>query len=169
MPGGRPKDGEAPVSTLKYVPEPEPVEEDPWMVEPTFRSDIIELPEEPKTEAKKSSRRRRKPRNKSGEKLEARVEVKAEPKAEEKPEPREGKSTRSRRGGRGRSKSVKVEAKAHEGAASEKQAAPPKKEQPKKEGSVVRPVKEEGAAHRSNRRRYYRGKPKNKGGGQAQT
>ena len=91
-----------------------------------------------------------------------RVEVKAEPKAEEKPEAREGKSSRSRRGGRGRSKSVKVEAKAHEGAAPEKPQ--PKKEQPRKEGSVVHPVKEEGAAKRSNRRRYYRGKSKNKGG-----
>ena len=33
--------------------------------------------------------------------------------------------------------------------------------QPKKEGSVVHPVKEEGSKPK-NRRRYYRGKPKNK-------
>ena len=163
VPGGRPKDGEAPVSTLKYIPEPEPVEEeDPWLIEPSFLSDVAEPAEEPAAEPKKSSRRRRKTRGKSGEKAETRVEVKAEPKAEEKPEAREGKSSRSRRGGRGRSKSVKVEAKAHEGAAPEKPQ--PKKEQPRKEGSVVHPVKEEGAAKRSNRRRYYRGKSKNKGG-----
>ena len=55
-----------------------------------------------------------------------------------------------------------MEAKAHEGAAPEKPQ--PKKEQPRKEGNVVHPVKEEGAAKRSNRRRYYRGKSKNKGG-----
>ncbi len=170
VPGGRPKDGEAPVSTLKYVPEPEPVEEeDPWMVEPSFRSDVVvpepepEAPEEPK----KSSRRRRRPRNKSGEKAETHVEVKAEPKAEEKAEPKERRTSRSRRGGRGRSKSVKVEAKAHEGAVPEKQLQP-KKEQPKKEASIVHPVKEEGAAKRPNRRRYYHGKPRNKNGGQPQ-
>ena len=169
VPGGRPKDGEAPVSTLKYVPEPEPVEEeDPWLIEPSYRSDVAEPAAEPAEEPKKSSRRRRRPRGKSGEKPEARVEVKDEPKAEEKPEPREGKSSRSRRGGRGRSKSVKVEAKAHESAAPEKPQATAKKEPPKKEGSVVRPVKEEGSARRSNRRRYYRGKSKNKGGGQPQ-
>ena len=172
VPGGRPKDGEAPVSTFKYVPEPEaPVEEeDPWLIEPTFRDEVVES--EAPAEPKKSSRRRsRKPRNKSGEKTETHVEVKAEPKPEEKAEGREGRSSRSRRGGRNRNKSVKVEAKAHEAAASEKQPEAPKKEnaQPKKEASVVHPVKEEGAAKRSNRRRYYHGKSKNKSGGALQT
>ena len=40
VPGGRPKDGEAPVSTFRYVPEPEPEAEEPegdgWLVEPQY-------------------------------------------------------------------------------------------------------------------------------------
>ena len=79
----------------------------------------------------------------------------------------EGKPGRSRRGGRGKPQTVKVEAKAKSGEAA-KAAAPQKEQgekkadvQPKKEGSVVHPVKEEGGKPK-NRRRYYHGKPKNK-------
>ena len=67
VPGGRPKDGEAPVSTFKYVPEPEPeVEEEeaenPWFVEPQFNDPALNetpAPEPETPEVKKSSRRRR--------------------------------------------------------------------------------------------------------------
>ena len=180
VPGGRPRDGEKPVSTFKYVPEPEPEkEEEPendWLVEPQFNDPALLEPEqdEQAAEPKKRRRSRRKPKGEGqGEvKVEVRAESRPEPqapKAEEGGENREGRSSRSRRGGRGRSKGVKVEAKPH----SEQPQAPksqeqPKCEQPKKEGapshSVVHPVKEEGGKSKSNRRRYYHGKPRNKGG-----
>ena len=180
VPGGRPRDGETPVSTFKYVPEPEPEkEEEPeneWLVEPQFNDPALleTAPETPAAEPKKRRRSRRKPKGEGqGEvKVEVRAESRPEPqtpKAEESGENREGRSSRSRRGGRGRSKGVKVEAKPH----SEQPQAPkaqeqPKREQPKKESapshSVVHPVKEEGGKPKSNRRRYYHGRPRSKGG-----
>ena len=180
VPGGRPRDGETPVSTFKYVPEPEPEkEEEPeneWLVEPQFNDPALleTAPETPAAEPKKHRRSRRKPKGEGqGEvKVEVRAESRPEPqtpKAEESGENREGRSSRSRRGGRGRSKGVKVEAKPH----SEQPQAPkaqeqPKREQPKKESapshSVVHPVKEEGGKPKSNRRRYYHGRPRSKGG-----
>ena len=181
VPGGRPRDGEAPVSTFRYVPEPEPEkeeeEENPWFVEPQFNDPALaqSAPEAPAGEPKKRRSSRRKPRAEGA--AEVKVEVRAEgkgeqkapPKAEENAEHKEGRSSRSRRGRRGRSKGVKVEAKAHgESAPAPKTQEQPKREQPKKEGapshSVVHPVREEGGKPKSNRRRYYRGKPKNKGG-----
>ena len=175
VPGGRPRDGERPVSTFKYVPEPEAEkEEEPeneWFVEPQFNDPaLLETPEEVPAAEQKKRRRSRRKRGGDGA-AEVKVEVRAEAKPEPKPQPRaeeggeaaEGRSSRSRRGGRGRSKGVKVEAKAHEGAPS-----PKAQEQPKKEGtpshSVVHPVREEGGKPKSNRRRYYHGKPRNKGG-----
>ena len=180
VPGGRPRDGETPVSTFKYVPEPEPEkEEEPeneWLVEPQFNDPALleTAPETPAAEPKKRRRSRRKPKGEGqGEvKVEVRAESRPEPqtpKAEESGENREGRSSRSRRGGRGRSKGVKVEAKPH----SEQPQAPkaqeqPKREQPKKESapshSVVHPVKEEGGKPKSNHRRYYHGRPRSKGG-----
>lgn len=180
VPGGRPRDGETPVSTFKYVPEPEPEkEEEPeneWLVEPQFNDPALleTAPETPAAEPKKRRRSRRRPKGEGqGEvKVEVRAESRPEPqtpKAEESGENREGRSSRSRRGGRGRSKGVKVEAKPH----SEQPQAPkaqeqPKREQPKKEGapshSVVHPVKEEGGKPKSNHRRYYHGRPRSKGG-----
>ena len=185
VPGGRPKDGEKPVSTFKYVPEPEPEPEElepenPWFVEPQFNDPALnepaepEAPAEPETpetpELKRSSRRRR---NKKPHAESAPAELRAEPRPEAGEEPApdarqgENRSSRSRRGGKGRAQTVKVEAKVHSERA--KEAAPakeqaPKKEPapPKKEASVVHPVKEEGAAKPKNRRRYYHGKPKNK-------
>ena len=180
VPGGRPRDGETPVSTFKYVPEPEPEkEEEPeneWLVEPQFNDPALleTAPETPAAEPKKRRRSRRKPKGEGqGEvKVEVRAESRPEPqtpKAEESGENREGRSSRSRRGGRGRSKGVKVEAKPH----SEQPQAPKaqeqlKREQQKKEGapshSVVHPVKEEGGKPKSNHRRYYHGRPRSKGG-----
>ena len=143
VPGGRPKDGEAPVSTFKYVPEPEPAEA---------------------AEPRKSSRRRRSRKPHAEGAAEGKAEAKPEPKAEPAAQSGEGKSSRSHQGGRGRSQTVKVEAKAAgEGAKPPAREQGQKKEnaQPKKEASVVRPVKEEGGKPK-NRRRYYHGKPKNK-------
>ncbi len=180
VPGGRPRDGETPVSTFKYVPEPEPEkEEEPeneWLVEPQFNDPALleTAPETPAAEPKKRRRSRRKPKGEGqGEvKVEVRAESRPEPqtpKAEESGENREGRSSRSRRGGRGRSKGVKVEAKPHsEQAQAPKAQEQPKREQPKKEGapshSVVHPVKEEGGKPKSNHRRYYHGRPRSKGG-----
>ena len=171
VPGGRPKDGEAPVSTFKYVPEPEPEPEEepenPWFVEPQYNDPALNEPAPQPTEAaepKKSSRRRRNRKPHAEGAAEANAEAKPEPKGEPAAQDGEGKSSRSHRGGRGRSQTVKVEAKAAgEGAKTLAKEQGQKKEnaQPKKEASVVRPVKEEGGKPK-NRRRYYHGKPKNK-------
>jgi len=176
VPGGRPRDGEKPVSTFKYVPEPEPEieepEDNPWFVEPQYNDPaLIETPapEEPK----KVARRRRKTR--AGEN---RVEVRAEARGEgaptlkpeagaaakgnakpEKTETREVHKNPRPHHGSGHTKAVKVEAKAvhpHESA-----KAP---EQPKKENvrNAAHSAREEGTRPKSNRRRYYHGKPKEK-------
>lgn len=172
VPGGRPKDGEAPVSTFRYVPEPEAEaeepEEDAWFVEPQFHDPaLLDLPETETEEPKRAARRRgRKARAGEGK-----VEVKAEPKKEAKPAPAGEEAPaeksghgRTRRGGKNRGKGGKVEVKA---VAAETPAAKAQT-QPKKEAApahtVVRPVKEEGAKPKPNRRRYYHGKPKSKGG-----
>ena len=178
VPGGRPKDGEQPVSTFHYVPEPEEEEEieDPWLVEPQFNTvePEVEVPAEPK-----KTGRRRSHRNKQGE---TRVEVKAGGKAGNKPGSAPGAqaeakpvsdgvkegSSKTRRGGRGRSKGNKVEVKAHaaqEGAQPPKESPKPKKENSKPAAKEGAAPKEEGVAHKSNRRRrYYHGKPKASGG-----
>ena len=192
VPGGRPRDGEAPVSTFRYVPEPEPENEEPetdaWFVEPQYHDPaLIDTPEPSSEEARRSQRRRRGRKPHTGE---ARVEVKTEPRKEPAPEDvaadKAGQGGRSRRGGKNRGKGGKVEIKAHaadqapgkENAGGREapagKAAQSNKEnqngkenaKPKKEAAhtVVHPVKEEGAKPKSNRRRYYHGKPKAKGG-----
>ena len=104
---------------------------------------------------------------------ETRVEVRAE---EKKPAPKkepaheaasagEKRENRSQRGGRKHAKPARVEVKAHtEGAPKAGEKKPP--EQPKKATAAhtVHPVKEEGGKPKSNRRRYYHGKPKSHGG-----
>ena len=180
VPGGRPRDGEMPVSTFKYVPEPETQEEEEpeneWFVEPQFNDPaLLETPAEAPASEQKKRRRSRRKRGGEGA-AEVKVEVRAEAKPEQKPQmkaeeggdAKESRGSRSRRGGRGRSKGVKVEAKVHESTPAPKPQEQPRREQPKKEGapshSVVHPVREEGGKPKSNRRRYYHGKPKNKGG-----
>ena len=162
VPGGRPRDGEKPVSTFQYVPEPEPEAEEPepnpWMIEPQYNDPtLLETTEMPAEEPHHSNRRRRgKKPAESG--AETQTEVKDSPKKEprpavkaaEKPAEKEGHSSHSRRGGRGHSK-PKAESKPRPDAA----------EQPKKEGA---PSKEEGAKPKPNRRRYYHSKPKAKRG-----
>ncbi len=167
VPGGRPRDGEKPVSTFRYVPEPEPEpeepEEDSWFAEPQFNDPALIEPAEPEpAEPKKSSRRRRSKKPRQGEqKPEQRAEAAPEKKAEPKPEPKEGeghsRSTRSRRGGKGHAKAVHVEARAVHAAESGK--APEKK-------AEAGQTKEEGGKPKAKRRRYYRGRPGSKEGGQ---
>ena len=162
VPGGRPRDGEKPISTFQYVPEPEPEAEEPepnpWMIEPQYNDPtLLETTEMPAEEPHRSNRRRRgKKPAESG--AETQTEVKDSPKKEprpavkaaEKPAEKEGHSSHSRRGGRGHSK-PKAESNPRQDAA----------EQPKKEGA---PSKEEGAKPKPNRRRYYHSKPKAKRG-----
>ena len=160
VPGGRPKDGETPVSTFKYVPEPEEEEEPELKWEPVYSS-----PEEesiPAAEAEhKSNRRRRqrKPRQQGEQRSE--TKVKSEPQ-KEKAEP--AKAAKPQKKQQPRAKTVKVEAKLQnaEGA-----------KQPRKEkGAVKAPAqaenaaakeKGEGTARRSKRWNHYRGKGKAKG------
>ena len=76
----------------------------------------------------------------------------------EKPAAKEGHGSRSHRGGKNRGKNPKAEVKVHAAETAPKQADGAKKE------AAERPAREEGARPKSNRRRYYHGKPKPKGG-----
>ena len=163
VPGGRPRDGEKPVSTFQYVPEPEQETEEPepnpWMIEPQYNDPaLLETPETPSQEEPRRSSRRRRGRKSAEARADAPAEAKAaakkeprpEAKAADKPAEKEGHSVHGRRGGRGHSK-PRGEAKPHQEAAG----------QPKKETA---PAKEESARPKPNRRRYYHGKPKAKSG-----
>ena len=163
VPGGRPRDGEKPVSTFQYVPEPEQEAEEsepnPWMIEPQYNDPaLLETPEEPPQEEPRRSSRRRRGRKSAEARADAPAEAKAaakkgsrpEAKAADKPAEKEGHNAHSRRGGKGHSK-PKGEAKPRQEAAG----------QPKKETALA---KEEGARSKPNRRRYYHGKPKAKSG-----
>ncbi len=178
VPGGRPREGEKPVSTFRYVPEPEPeVEEpepNPWFLEAQYNDPaLLETPADAAGEEQhRSSRRRRpkKPRSQEARpesKGEARPEAKAEHKGEDKPSAKEASVGRSHRGSRSHSKGARPEGKAHSGEAAARHA-----EAPKKDGAAAQavpaPAQEEGAKSKpNNRRRYYHGKPKAKGGEKA--
>ncbi len=177
VPGGRPRDGEAPVSTFRYVPEPEPEKEeepDEWLVEPSFHEPAPQEPEAEAEESPATPRRRRRSRKKPrGEgAAEVRVELRAEKKPEQKTPPKSEEGGRSnedgtprpRKGGRGRSKGVKVEAKPHGGGTPVPKAQEPVKKENAPAHSVVHPVREENSRPKSKRRRYYHGKSGNKGG-----
>ena len=177
VPGGRPKDGEAPVSTFRYVPEPEPEAEEPegdgWLIEPQYHDPALLEPGIAPEEGKKSSRRRnRKPRTGEG-KAEAKPETRKEPKpareeAGEKGGEKSGEKSghgRSHRGGKGRGKGGKVEVKAVAAeTVRESKTQPQQKKDAAPGHTVVHPVPEEGGKPKANRRRYYHGKPKPKGG-----
>ena len=163
VPGGRPRDGETPVSTFKYVPEPEPETEEPesnpWLIEPQYNDPALLEPAAAPAEEQRRSRRRR--ARKPGEaKADTPFEAKTGAKKEQRPEPKgekpvekEGRGGHSRRGGKNHSK-IKAELTAHSEHA----------ERPKKEDVPQSAAKEEGAKPKHNRRRYYRGKPKAKSG-----
>ena len=167
VPGGRPRDGETPVSTLRYVPEPEVVEEDetpesPWLIGSGFGAD--ESAAQPPAEPKKSGRRRRAKKQRQDEPgAQAAAEARPEPKTEE----GAAKGSRSRRGGRGRA--VKVEPKPH---VPETPAAKPHAAKAPR-AEVERPRREAAAGGREEtivrprRRRSNRGKPRPKDGAQA--
>ena len=179
VPGGRPKDGEAPPSVLVYVPEEEEeVEEvvDQWVIP------FVEEPpvaEEPVQEAAPKSRRSRSRRSRSGKGAEQartgpegrKAPEKAGDKKAEKSE-KGGEQTRKEKSERRSSnkkqnsgakktsvKTVKVEAKVQHQQAD-------KQDKPRSEahaGEVA--AKEPGKNKNNRRRRYYHGKPKAKTGG----
>ena len=171
VPGGRPKEGEKPVSTFHYVPEPEAEseepEQNPWFVEPQYNDPAFLEPSEPEAgEPRRDTRRRRnrKPRP-DQPKPEARAEekkpeFKMQPRPEDKPVEKEKREYPPHRSGKNHAK-IKVDAKPHTN-----EAAPKATEHPKKDAAPAgeRPPREEGSRPKPNRRRYYHGKPKAPGG-----
>ena len=183
VPGGRPRDGEKPVSTFQYVPEPEPEPEEPepnpWLPEPQYHDPtLLDTPAE--DEPQKSGRRRNRRKPRGGE---TRVEVRAEEKkperkAEAKKETKRGpdagkqesgpegdkREGRSQRGGRKHAKPARVEVKAHAEGVPKVEMKPAGQQKKETSAHTVHPVREEGGKPKSNRRRYYHGKPKSHGG-----
>ena len=170
VPGGRPKDGEAPPSVLKYIPVPEVEEEEnenEWVMEDVL---INDTPQEavveavPPTQPKKNHSRRshRGGRSHSGQNKEPKpAEAAVETKTEQKPQ------------------SVKPKSKSHRGGRSHAKPNQPKGEQKPQNGenkTVVKPQQVNpqqkqstqtggGEKKSSNRRYHHRGKPKSKQGG----
>ena len=113
VPGGRPRDGEQPVSTFRYVPEPEPEAEEPepnpWMVEPQYNDPSLLEPEAaPAEEPRRGNRRRRSRKPVPEGKTEAPAAQKKEPRPEQKSADKtaekEVRSAHSRRGGKNHGK-----------------------------------------------------------------
>ncbi len=153
VPGGRPKDGEAPVSVLRYVPEPEETDDEPEAtVRPFAETPTVEAPAAAAFTGERSGRNGRR-RTKQKRPAEA-----AQP-AEARSERRGADSQeQKRRGSRGKSggKTVKVEAKAKTPG-----------EKPAAETAAKKPTPPAEAQRKSGgRRHYYRGKGKPKGPGE---
>jgi len=161
VPGGRPKDGEAPVSTFKYVPEAEEETEPEVKWEPVFSSQIEEESVQEAHEEHKPSRRRRKrsPR----QNREPQPETKSDAKAEK---PEAQKNARSGKKAQPKTRTVKVEAKS-QSAEAHKPAKEARPQKPAKAEAAAQP-KTEGAARRK-RWNHYRGKGKGKSAGQNKT
>jgi len=174
VPGGRPRDGETPVSTFKYVPEVEEEAEPELKWEPIYSSFEEEVPAAAAETEHKSNRRRRqrKPRQQPKEHGEQQ-HSEAKPKTEAHREKGEAqKSAKPQKKNQARAKTVKVEAKVQnaEGAkqahkdrpAKDKPAAkntgPAENSAPKEKG--------EGSTRRNKRWNHYRGKGKGKGAAQ---
>jgi len=176
VPGGRPKDGEAPPSVLVYVPEEEEeVEEvvDPWAI-PFVEEPVVE--EEPAGEPAPKPKRSRSRRSRSGKGAEqtktGHESVKAGEKTAEKKAEKSGEQPKKEKSERRRSnkkpnaaqkkssvKPVKVEAKVHAAAAE-------KPEKTHAEAPARENTGKDAAKNKNNRRRrYYHGKPKAKTGG----
>lgn len=169
VPGGRPKDGEAPVSTFKYVPEEEEVEAEPELKWEPIYSSIEEKPVESAPESGEHKSRRRRSRKPRQHKEQAEARSEAKPKSEAHKEKGEAqKSAKPQKKNQPHPKTVKVEAKVQGSGA--KQAHKPAKEKPvKTHAQAEAPAKEkaEGAAPRRNKRwNHYRGKGKSKSAGQ---
>lgn len=143
VPGGRPKDGETPPSVLKYIPEPEEEEEeeaDEWKLPELFAADSGEEVQEDAAAQKKRSRSRRSRRGgkKPNGEAKPKLQTEQEASAREGKKPEAGPKPRNNRRGGGKK--------------------PAEQQKPQQTGNA------DGEKKRSNRRYYYRGKPKNKGG-----
>ena len=177
VPGGRPKDGEAPAHVLHYVPPVEEEEEeapaDEWAVP------VMVVPEPAKAtegdaaeEGKKRSRRRRGGRGKGKG---AEVDKPAQPKEAAKEQPKEqAKSGHSRKGAAQGEKKSEQPAKSGEGKNRRnrkeggKTTVKPVKVEHDAEGEGAAPAAAEGGQTSSRRRRSrYRGRPKSKPGGES--
>ena len=190
VPGGRPRDGEAPVSTFKYVPEPEEEEDEEiinqWEL-PSYESaeEPASAPEEASV-PKSRERRQRKRRASSGEAKNHDKPQEPKPRKQENganseaPEKNDGgdkgnksekaESRPSRKSRRGKGGAVKV-------AAHVQQQKPADAQPTKNKGSEAKPAepknenaegnKPAGEHKRNNRRRYYHGKPKAKPSGES--
>lgn len=161
VPGGRPKDGEAPPSVLKYIPEPEPEPEieNEWALPSMFTEDAPT--EEEKSEelkpAKSRRNRRHRQKPKNGEKKQT-AEKKQTVEKKEQPTHVEVHEKQT------------VRAKSKHNAARKKKPETPKEKPVEVKEIAVAPSKEDAPKKKNNnnRRRYYRhGKPKNKQGGEA--
>ena len=160
VPGGRPRDGEQPVSTFKYVPEAEEEAEPEIKWEPVFSSQVEEERVQETQEEHKPSRRRRKRSPRQNR------EVQPKPKNEAKAEkPEAQKNAKSGKKPQPKTRTVKVEAKSQSGEA--QKAARPQKENAQKgaKPEAGGQPKSEGTSHRK-RWNHYRGKGKGKGAGQ---
>ena len=149
VPGGRPKDGETPPSVLKYIPEPEEEEEeeaDEWKLPELFAADSGEEAQEDAAAQKKRSRSRRSRRGgkKPNGEAKPKLQTEQEASAREGKKPEAGPKPRNNRRGGGKKPA--------------EQQKPTEQQKPQQTGSA------DGEKKRSNRRYYYRGKPKNKGG-----
>lgn len=149
VPGGRPKDGETPPSVLKYIPEPEEEEEeeaDEWKLPELFAADSGEEVQEDAAAQKKRSRSRRSRRGgkKPNGEAKPKLQTEQEASAREGKKPEAGSKPRNNRRGGGKKPA--------------EQQKPTEQQKPQQTGSA------DGEKKRSNRRHYYRGKPKNKGG-----
>ena len=168
VPGGRPKDGEAPPSVLHYVPEPEEEEEEEnqWEIPILYAADAEEEPKQEKDneEKKKSSRRRHRSNKSRGEHKEK--TAKTEQAQAQKPEHGEKKnqSTKNKQ----QPKSHKAEGAKNKEAGktarvehkSVKVEARTKAEKPASNEQGKEATAQKKSSNR--RRRYYGGKPKAK-------
>ena len=161
VPGGRPKDGEAPPSVLKYVPEPEEEEEpeNEWELPELLINTEPEASAEQPEPRRRSRRSRRSGKKRAGD--EAASETKHETASPDKSASEEKKSVKPKprqRRGNGRKPASGAQAPGQEARSSER-SEKPKQAQPDKEAAEKK---------KNNRRRYYHhGKPRNKQGGEA--
>ena len=152
VPGGRPKDGEALPSVLKYIPEPEEIEEpeDEWaMPEPIINDETEEIPEAKPEQVKKpnGNNHHRRHHSKGGNK----------PKSNNKPA--EKQVAKPAEKPKDSNKAV-VKPKPKQNNQNNQQQAKPKQDKPAGEKQQVQ------KKTNNNRHRYYhRGKPKNGSGG----
>ncbi len=169
VPGGRPKDGEAPAHVLQYVPEEEAPEEvvDEWNISALEdytdkdkrreRREALAAAEKAEQDARASyennrRNRNRRDRSRRSGKGETKSEVKVEPKqpkAEKKPaekKPAEKKAAEPKQGNRSRNRKPKTA-----GEAPAKQEAKPQQPKPKAEGAESGEKKQGGNNHRRRR------------------